>query len=276
MREPARILKANRYSMQLSGKVALITGASQGIGAALASQLQQAGCRLALVARSESALQQLNLHGALLLPTDLSQPGQRLRLIQKVVEHFGQLDLLVNNAGRGSYLPGHTTPMDQVENLFQLNVLAVLDLSQQAALVMRRGSKIVNVSSVLGLFSAPWSTVYAATKFAVAGLSDGLRIELEHRGIDLLTVYPGYVNSNFQANVVSGRPASHLAELRKFAISPQECADKICAAIQKDRQQLIVPGYYRWSVLASQLFPGLFANYLRRTYRRMLKEGISS
>jgi short-subunit dehydrogenase len=254
----------------------LITGASEGIGAALAWRLHERGYRLALCSRNEAKLRAEAPPGAVIYRADLSDTEERERLKRQLDEEFGPLYGLINNAGRGLYVPAWRASMEDVRGLFELNFFAAYDLAQWAARSMAgRGGMLVNISSVLGLFSCPWSSVYAASKFALAGLSDGLRMELASQGVHVLTVYPGYVQTGFQTNVVSGAAPTKLKQMRGFSTTPDRCAAAIVRGMEGKRRTLVVPSYYRLAVLASQWMPGLFERWMEASYREMEDELLS-
>jgi len=170
----------------LAGKVAVIAGASKGIGAAIAESLAEEGCRLALAARStellEKAADQLRRDfGAevLTVPTDVSEEGQARALIEKTESHFGAVDILVNNAGMGIYGAVDELDLGDLRHVFEVNFFGALAALQAAVPVMRRqgGGTVVNISSIVGKFPQPLGGGYTATKFALQGASGAARRE---------------------------------------------------------------------------------------------------
>lgn len=194
-------------SSPLNQQVILITGASAGIGAALAKLLAQrfAGIRLVLAARNatklESVADQCRKAGAeaLVIPTDMQQLDQVEMLAQKALNCFGRVDVLINNAGYGQMGPVELVPMDSVRRQFEVNVLGVIALTQKLIPVMRAngGGRIINVSSLGGRMAFPFGGLYSASKFALEGLSDTLRMELEPFNIKVSVVEPGPVATEF-------------------------------------------------------------------------------
>jgi 7-alpha-hydroxysteroid dehydrogenase len=148
--------------MRLDGKVAIVTGASEGIGAALVRVLDDRGAKLSVVARSEEKLRAAAPAGALVIAADLRDEVARASVVERTLQHFGRVDVLINNAGAGLYVPSHTTPMAEARRLWELNFFAPLDLAQRAAAVMKRerSGVIVNVSSIAGKMTLPWFTLY--------------------------------------------------------------------------------------------------------------------
>jgi short-subunit dehydrogenase len=254
--------------MRLEGAVALITGASEGIGAATADLLRQRGARLSLVARSESRLISLSGPKDLVNPGDLLKPADRKRVIERTMEKYGRIDLLINNAGAGLYAPSHQTSMEDARKLFELNFFAPLELSQLAAEHMKnqRGGTIVNVSSIAGKMTLPWFTLYSASKYAVVSLSEGLRMELRSYGVHCMAVCPGYVRTRFQMNVLHGAPPALTAWQRHWAITPQQCARDIVKGIERGARTVVTPRSGWLLVAAQRLFPGVLERRLESIY----------
>src|ERR1017187_7249387 len=171
--------------MKIDGKVAIVTGASEGIGAACAAELGRAGARLSLAARSEPGLERAGPPGALITAGDLTLAETRRRVVERTLERFGAIDILVNNAGVGSYVPSWCAPMEDARRLMDLNFFAPLEMVQLVAPHMRArgGGTVVNVSSIAGKMTLPWATLYSASKYALGSLTEGLRMELRRDGI---------------------------------------------------------------------------------------------
>lgn len=193
--------------MSLSHQVILITGASAGIGAALAKMLaeQHPGVRLVLAARRfdqlEAIATQCRQAGAevLILPVDMSQTEQVKELAQKVLAHYGRVDAVVNNAGYGQMGPVELIADEAALRQFQVNFFAPITLLRSIIPAMReQGSgRIINISSVAGRLAFPLGGVYSASKFALEALSDALRMELEPFNIQVSLIEPGPVRTEF-------------------------------------------------------------------------------
>lgn len=191
----------------LAEQVVLITGASTGIGAALAQILAQQflGIRLVLAARNAEKLAEIaticRKAGAevLVVPTDLEQSEQVEKLATSAIAHFGKVDALVNNAGYGQMGPIELIPQRAVKRQFQINVLAPIALIQALVPAMREagGGRIINISSLGGRLAFPFGGMYSASKFALEALSDALRMELEPFNIQVSVIEPGPVSTEF-------------------------------------------------------------------------------
>ncbi len=191
----------------LTQVVVLITGASTGIGAALAKQLAQRypGIRLVLAARSQdklnavaTACQAANAQ-TLVVPTDLAQVEQAQALAEKALHYFGQIDILVNNAGYGQMGPLELLSPELCQRQFAVNVIGPLALTQKVIPGMRDrgGGRIINISSIGGRTAFPFGGLYSGSKFALEAMSDALRMELEPFNIKVSLIEPGAVHNEF-------------------------------------------------------------------------------
>ena len=191
----------------LAQRVVLITGASNGIGAALAEVLasQHSRIKLVLASRNQSLLETLatkcRQDGAevLVVPTDLSQQDRIQSLVQQAIVHYGRIDVLVNNAGYGQMGPVELIPPEAAKQQFAVNFHAPLILSQAVIPIMRSqgGGKIINVSSLGGRVPFPTAGMYSSSKFALEALSDVMRMELKAFNIKVSVVEPGPVVTDF-------------------------------------------------------------------------------
>jgi short-subunit dehydrogenase len=249
----------------LNGKVVIITGASEGIGARLAGLLRTSGASLSLIARNAEKLAAAAGAGDLVVPGDLTDSTVRQELIARTLERHGRIDVLINNAGRGSYYTACTTPMEEARAVFELNFFAPLELAQLAAPHLRetRGS-IVNVSSIAGQISLPWLPVYSASKFALAAITSAQRTELRRAGVHVMGVFPGYVDTDFQTHAVGPRPPEKVVQGKRFAVSAAECAEAIVDGIVRRKRVVVTPRSGWALVVANRLFPGFVESRLER------------
>jgi short-subunit dehydrogenase len=245
--------------MQIDGKVVLITGASEGIGAACAGAFRKRGARLSLMARSEEKLRAAGGPDALVTAGDVTLPEARQAAVERTLDRFGAVDILINNAGMGLYAPAWETALDDARRLFELNFFAPLAMAQMVAPHMReRGvGMVVNVSSVAGKVTLPWLTLYSASKYALGSLTDGLRMELARDGIHTMTVCPGYVRTDFHRHALGGGPPPKVARSKQFAITPEQCAEAIARGVERGARTVMAPRSAWLLVLAERLFPFL-------------------
>jgi NAD(P)-dependent dehydrogenase (short-subunit alcohol dehydrogenase family) len=235
-------------------KVALVTGASSGIGEATARKLLAEGYRVYAGARRVERMQGLKQAGAVPLALDVTEEASMSAAIDTIRNEAGRLDALVNNAGYGSYGALEDVPMEEARRQFEVNVFGLARLTQLALPMMRaqQSGTIVNITSVGGKMHEPLGSWYHATKFAVEGLSDCLRMELEPFGIHVVVVEPGAIKTEWGGIAREGMlhhsggtayAAQAHAHARMFegadkssmASPPEVVADTIAAALRARR-----------------------------------------
>jgi short-subunit dehydrogenase len=250
--------------MRVDGKVVLITGASEGIGAACAAEFARHGAKLSITARNEAALVRAGGPGALITAGDLTDPETRRSVVARTLERFGAIDILINNAGVGLYSPTWRAPVDETRRMWEVNYFALLGMIQEVVPHMRarRSGTVVNVGSIGGIVTLPWLTLYSSTKFAVGSLTEGLRMELLRDNVHAMLVCPGYVRTAFQQNALGGEPPSDVQRARRMAITPEQCAVDIRRGVERGARTVMSPKSGWFLVLVSRLFPG-------ETQRRM-------
>ncbi|MEO6399179.1 MAG: SDR family NAD(P)-dependent oxidoreductase [Tepidiformaceae bacterium] len=187
----------------ISGKTAVITGATSGIGLETARAFLREGANVVVAGRRQERLDEFVAEGgakALGVQTDVAVAEQCDELIAKAKERFGSIDILVNNAGAGMSTKFEEQSLEEFRKLMDVNFWGAVHCCMAAVPVMRsqaQGGVIINVSSILGKRGMPFETAYCATKFALAGFSEALRTELSTGGIDVSTVFPGFVETEF-------------------------------------------------------------------------------
>lgn len=253
--------------MKISGKVVLITGASEGIGAACAAAFRQRGALLSLTARSEERLAQIG-PDALITPGDITAEETRERVVARTIERFGTIDILINNAGMGIYTPAWRAPMPEIRQMFELNLFAPLAMIQTVAPHMRaqKSGMIVNVGSIAGKLTVPWLTLYSASKFAMGSLTNGIRMELEREGIRAMQVCPGYVNTNFQQHALGTHPPESIVRGKKFAISAKQCAEAIARGVERNARTVVTPRTGWLLIALARLLPATVDGHMASIY----------
>ena len=179
--------------MDNSGKVALVTGGSSGIGECTVRELIDAGFAVHTVARRVERMQPLAELGAHVFAMDVTDDTSMVAGVERIIDEQGRIDVLVNNAGYGSYGAVEDVPIDEAKRQFEVNVFGLARLTQLVTPHMREqaSGRIVNISSIGGKYYEPFGAWYHATKFAVEGFSDSLRMELKPFGIDVVLIEPG-------------------------------------------------------------------------------------
>ena len=195
--------------MELKGKVAIVTGASSGIGSATARRLASEGSYVVLTSRNEEKLQkvasEIKAQGgqALAVPADLRYEKHIDRVFEETVQVFGHLDILVNNAGVGIYGPVESGNPEDWRRMIDLNLFGLMYATQCAIRLMKpqRGGHIVNISSLAGRIGLPGWAVYSATKWGVIGFSESVRREILQYNIRITVIEPGAVATNWGENM---------------------------------------------------------------------------
>jgi 3-oxoacyl-[acyl-carrier protein] reductase len=216
--------------MSLEGKTAVITGASRGIGAALARLLAERGVNLGLASRSGDSL---GLDGAVARPTDVRRPAQLEALCAETAERFGGIDILVANAGVGAYGAVDDYPLEWVDEMIDVNLKGTIHAVRAALPHMYgREGDIVAVASEAGRRGLPHETVYCASKFGQVGFIRSLDHELREQGIRCTNVCPGGVATDFALEEGRGRPP----ELLPGMMTAEDAAEVVLFALERPRR----------------------------------------
>jgi short-subunit dehydrogenase len=255
--------------MRVAQSVVLITGASEGIGAACVREFQARGARVVLTARNEAKLRALARPEDLVVAGDITAPETRQAVADQAMARYGRIDILVNNAGVGLYKAAWKAPLDDVRAMYELNVFSLLGMVQAVAPVMKNQGRgvIVNVSSIAGRVPLAWFTAYCGSKFAVSSMTAGLRMELRQYGIHVMDVCPGYVKTGFQEHALSGNPPDRLWRMRKFKITAEECASALVRGVEREKRSVVVPWMGNLLIAGRALMPGLIERAMEHIYK---------
>lgn len=258
----------------IESKRVLITGASEGIGAALAQALAAKGNKLVLAARRREALEDVaqacRAMGAQVwvVPCDVSVQSQCTSLIDTAVASMGGLDVLVNNAGVSMHgWFEDITDLDTFERLFRINALSAVWLTHRALPALRQSKGlIVGVSSLAGKTGVPARTTYCTSKFAMSGFFEALRIELMGTGVDVTMIFPGVVATEIRRNGLnaSGERAGVSGLAEKGAMSLAQCVNEMVHAMAHRKREHIMTSQGRLGMLLKGLFPGVIDRMARK------------
>lgn len=253
--------------MRIADSIVLITGASEGIGAACVHEFRRRGAKIALVARNRAALEKIAQPGDLIIAADLLEPSSRQTVVQQTIDRFGRIDILINNAGVGLSAPAWRADLNDVRRMFELNFFAALELSQHAARDMRsrRNGMIVNIGSVAGKITMPWFTLYSSSKFALGAMTNGMRMELKSSGIGTMLVCPGFVRTEFHKHVLGGPPPGALKRGRPAEVTAEQVAQATADGVERGARTVVVPRLAWLLVMASRLFPATVDRMLARS-----------
>ena len=250
----------------LKNKVVWITGASSGIGEALAEELSRQGAILVLTARRTDRLEALKQRMAhpdkvLLLPGDLQDPEAIVPLARQVEALAGRIDILVNNAGISQRSRALEARLEDVRRLMEVNFFAPIALTNAVlpAMLARRSGRIVIISSVAGYVGTPLRSSYAASKHAVRGYYDSLRAELHGTGVGVTIVCPGYINTEITMHALSASGGEHGKKDQAIqkGLTPEKCAKTIATAIDRGKSEINVGGPEVMAIYAKRFFPRL-------------------
>ena len=255
-------MKRNIYD-----KVTVITGASSGIGLACARVFYGEGAKLVLAARSEEIIKKLadefNCKGeirAIAIKTDVAIESDCKYLIEKAIETFGRIDILINNAGvsmRANFL---NVELDVLQKVMDINFWGTVYCTKYAYphIIANKGS-IVGISSVAGIHGLPCRTGYSASKYAIHGFLNAIRIETMKKGIQVLIVVPGFISTNIRktALVANGSVQGESPRDENKMMSPEELAKRIVNGIKKNKRQLATSYEGRFTPIVSLFFPKL-------------------
>lgn len=259
---------------QLQGMRILITGASQGIGRALAAAAVGRGMKVLAAARSLDMLQELKkeLPAVEIVQADVTSAPDRQRMVEAAQNHFGGLDILVNNAGIGA--TGHFADVaaDRLRKIMEVNFFGLTETIRAFLPMLKKGNKpaIVNISSIAGKRGIPARSDYSASKFAVQGFSEALRPELAKDGVDVLVVCPGLTQTNFSHNMIEQKALVQMDHLR--GMTSEDVALHTLRSIEKGKNEVCLTFKGKLLVLISKFFPWLVDMITRKKVRGLFEK----
>jgi len=261
--------------MKLQNKVAVITGASMGIGEAIAKLFLQEGAKLVLCARDqarvEAAAQRIGgvESNVLCVTCDVSRRDQVDALMQAALQKFGRIDILVNNAGFGLNDSIEKIDTRELRRMFDTNFFGALDCMQAAIPIMRRqgGGDIVNISSVSGHIATPYMGGYAATKHAMQAIGMAARMELKRHDINVVTVCPGYIKTDFAQNMIKGSQPQRIGGSARRGATADFVAKDTLKALLKRKRQAVTPWIYWMAIKLYENAPQFVENRIRKAMK---------
>jgi short-subunit dehydrogenase len=266
----------------IPGSRILITGASQGIGKALAELAAARGARVLAAARSEGLLAELaadlRKRGGILetVLADVTSADDRQRMVKAAVQHFGGLDILVNNAGIGA--TGHFAEAspDRLRKIMEVNFFGLTETTRVFLPLLRRGRDpaVVNISSVAAKRGIPARSEYSASKFAVQGFSEALRAEVAKDDIDVLVVCPGLTQTNFSQNMIEQKARMRMDHMR--GMTSEEAAEATLRAIERGRNETHLTFQGKLIILLSRFLPRLVDRIAARRVRELFKDEMAA
>jgi short-subunit dehydrogenase len=256
----------------------LITGASQGIGRALALEASARGVKVLAAARKEELLHELaaaaRAKGGILeiVAADVTAPADRQKMVDAARQRFGGLDVLVNNAGIGA--TGHFADgaEDRLRKIFEVNFFGLTETTRAFLPMLKEGitPAIVNISSIAGKRGISARADYSSSKFAVQGFSEALRAELAKDGIDVLVICPGLTQTNFSQNMIEQKALIPMDHLR--GMTSEEVARQTLRAIEKGKDEITLSFKGKLLVWVCRFFPWIADRIMKRKVRGLFAE----
>jgi len=253
--------------------VVWVTGASSGIGEALVHALDRRGDRVVLSARREERLVEVrdacgHPERHLVLPLDLGQPETFAAAAEAVLERYGQVDILINNAGVSQRSLAEETDLAIDRRLMEVDYLGTVGLTKAVlpSMLARGAGRIVVVSSLVGKLGTPFRSSYAGAKHALHGFFGSLAAEVYGRGVRVTMICPGFVRTSISINALTGdgTPLGTMDRAQERGMAPERCAEKILRAIDRGRAEALIGGREILAVYVGRLFPGALRWLLRR------------
>ena len=258
----------------LKNKTIWITGASSGIGEALAYVAAKEGAQLILSARREDELKRvaenckLDPTNILVLPLDLENTARIKEKTNLVIQKFGKIDVLINNSGMGHRSKAVSTPTDVDRKVMEVNFFGTINLTKAIAEIMQKqkNGKIVVVTSIMGKYGLPLYSTYSASKHALYGYFESLRQELFKDNVKVLIVAPGFISTDISTKLLreDGTAYGIKSDAQKKGMSAIDCAKEIISAVKSNRDHKYVGKYEIFSVYVKQYFPKLFYKLMRK------------
>jgi short-subunit dehydrogenase len=265
----------------LSGMRVLVTGASQGIGRALAELAARRGAKVLAAARSLDLLNELAAsirtdgHWLEVVQADVSKHEDRQKMVDAALRHFGGLDILINNAGIGA--TGHFADSrpEVLRAIMETNFFGTTETTRLFLPLLKQGMKpaIVNISSVVGRRALPARGLYSASKFAVEGWSQALRAELAKDGIDVLVINPGLTQTNFSKNMLEQKAKIQMDHLR--GMTSKQVAEATLRAIEKAKNNLTLTLRGKLLLLFARFAPWVIDFFARKKVRELFADEIA-
>ncbi|MGM9922804.1 MAG: SDR family NAD(P)-dependent oxidoreductase [Bacillus sp. (in: firmicutes)] len=250
---------------RLHNKTVVITGASSGLGKEIAIQSARAGAQIVLVARRMERLRQLESEIAARygvkvhsFQLDVSEMSQIERVFTEIRQTVGVIDVLVNNAGFGLFEEAREIKLSETKQMLDVNVFGVIACTRMVidSMIERKSGHIINIASQAGKIATPKSSVYAATKHAVIGFTNALRLELAEHHVFVTSVNPGPIETNFfETADTSG---TYVKNVKKYMLNPSEVAKKVVACMLTNKRELNLPGWMSAGTIFFAMFPRIF------------------
>jgi len=269
--------------MKLENKVAVITGASMGIGEAIANCFAAEGASAALLSRDLGRVEEArarigHAERSVAIACDVRERKQIEHAVEVVLEKFGRIDIWINNAGHGLLDGVATMDMAACRAMFATNLFGAIDCMQAVIPPMKKQGSgcIINISSVAGHIAVPNMAAYSATKHALNAIGKAARIELRGTGVHVMTVCPGYIQTDFSINATKGQDIKRLGEGMRARTSPDRVANAVLNGYLKKKREVVVPAGDWLKVKMYQFCPQLVEYAMARMLKPTTAENIAA
>lgn len=261
-------------AMRFANQVVWITGASSGIGEALAYAFSREGAKVILSARRKDALERVAAqcggpaHNILVLPLDLDDLESFAGKAQEAERQMGPIDILINNGGISQRSAVKDTLMAVDQAIMRTNYFGAIGLTKAVlpSMLARKKGKIVVVSSLMGYLDTPLRSAYAASKHALHGYFDSLRAEIWRDQVEVVMICPGFIRTEISHNALTATGEKHarMDRMQERGMSAEKCAEQILSAIAKGKREVMIGGIEIAAVYIKRWLPALYANIARR------------
>lgn len=258
-------------------KVVWITGASSGIGEYLTYEIGKSAAKLVISARRKEALEKVKSackfpQNIIVLPLDLTQPETFDAAVQKIIAELGRIDILVNNGGISQRSRAEETSLEIDRRVMEVNFFGNIALTKAVLPLMKKqqSGKIVVTSSLMGKFGFFLRSAYAASKHALHGFYDSLRLEMEDDGLSVLLLCPGFVNTEISKNALdsSGEKTGEMDDNQAGGMDPKKAARKIVSAIRNNKKEVLIGKGEVFGAYLKRFLPGIFHQILKKKKAR--------
>jgi len=256
-----------------AGDVVWVTGASSGIGEALARRFARRGARVILSSRREDRLEAVRRtcdspDHHVVLPLDLGRPETLGDAAREALERCGRVDVMVHNGGVSQRALAEDTSLDVDRRMLEVDYLGPVALTKALlpSMLERESGRFVVVSSLVGKIGTPLRSSYSAAKHALHGFFDSLRAEVHDRGVRVTLVCPGFIHTELSLHALTGdgEPQGKMDRAQAHGMSADACAARIARALDRGEDEVLVGGREVWAVRLERFFPGLFRRVIRR------------
>lgn len=261
--------------MSVSSKIFWLTGASSGIGEALAYELANKGAKVVISSRRKEELERVksqcpsdNKNNIKILPLDLSKSETLKDVTEEAIKLFGHIDVLINNGGISQRSLGKETSEEVDRKIMEVNYFGTIAITKHLLphFLERKQGHFVTVSSLVGKFGTPFRSAYAASKHALHGFYDSLRAELYKDNIDITLICPGFIHTNVSINALTGtgKNLGEMDQAQANGMPADVFARKMIRAMERKKREAYIGGKEKYAVFMKRFFPGVFAKAVQK------------